>query len=159
MSEAFRAARRDRPRTRAVPILPIVEVREVRTRLPHTIAFVARGVKRPLALMPEVTMRFRYRIHAANGWHVGIAPGFRDREIRRLWRELARSVTFSMCVRHPTRTESESANSLGNGAPGRTRTCAPGLRRQIPRFFHSTHFRPFRNPADSTICGELLKRM
>ena len=39
-------------------------------------------------------MRFRYRIHAANCRHFGIAPECRDREIREMWRELARPVTF-----------------------------------------------------------------
>src|SRR2546422_1050568 len=39
-------------------------------------------------------MRFRYRIHAANREHFGIARECDDREIRELWRELARPVTF-----------------------------------------------------------------
>ena len=39
-------------------------------------------------------MRFRYRSHSATSEPFGIAPGFRDRGIRALWRELARPVTF-----------------------------------------------------------------
>jgi len=39
-------------------------------------------------------MHFGHRCHAANAWLFGIAPEFRDREMRELWRELARPVTF-----------------------------------------------------------------
>jgi hypothetical protein len=39
-------------------------------------------------------MPFRYRIHAVNREHFGIAPELDDREMRELWRELARPVTF-----------------------------------------------------------------
>jgi len=39
-------------------------------------------------------MHFGHRCHAANAWQFGIAPEFRDREMRELWRELARPVTL-----------------------------------------------------------------
>ena len=39
-------------------------------------------------------MRSEHRTHAANARRVEIAPECDDREIRELWRELARPVTF-----------------------------------------------------------------
>jgi hypothetical protein len=39
-------------------------------------------------------MRFRDGIHAANDEHIEMAPESDDREIRELWRTLARPVTF-----------------------------------------------------------------
>jgi hypothetical protein len=39
-------------------------------------------------------MRFRYRSHAANVGHFGIAPESADRKIREFWRKLAGPVTF-----------------------------------------------------------------
>jgi hypothetical protein len=39
-------------------------------------------------------MTSRHRFHAANVEHFGSAPESRDREIRAMWRELARPVTF-----------------------------------------------------------------
>src|ERR1039458_4489472 len=62
---------------------------------------------------------------------VRIAPRIDDREFARMWRELARPVTFSICVRYEFSLNRKSANFLGNGAPGRTRTCDPRLRRAV----------------------------
>ena len=43
-------------------------------------------------------MHFRYPIHAWDHRHFGTAPELCDREIRELWRELARPVTlFDLC--------------------------------------------------------------
>ena len=43
-------------------------------------------------------MHCRYPIHAWDHRHSGTAPEFCDREIRALWRELARPVTlFDLC--------------------------------------------------------------
>lgn len=39
-------------------------------------------------------MHSEHRAHAANARRVEIAPEFDDREMRELWRELARPVTF-----------------------------------------------------------------
>ena len=56
-------------------------------------------------------------------------------KIREMWRKLARPVTFfarhSLLTFRASCRRSEFADSLGNGAPGRNRTCDPRLRRPM----------------------------
>src|SRR4029079_19802338 len=53
----------------------------------------------------------------------------RDQTFAEFWRELAKLITLFDEHSPSIFSERESANSLGNGAPGRSRTCDPRLRR------------------------------
>jgi hypothetical protein len=73
--------------------------------------FTSRIVKRP----PE----YQAGDHdARNNSIADYRPEIVDQQIREFWRELARLITFSICVRVKFFLRPKSANSLGNGAPG-----------------------------------------
>jgi hypothetical protein len=76
-------------------------------------------------------MRFRHRIHAADANYVGITPKSLDPEMRELWRELARPVTFFDLCSPSIFLSIEIGEFPRKWRARQARTCDPRLRRSM----------------------------